>query len=162
MHESSYAEMEKFVAGIGAPVAKIGDVGSLGFKNYRSLFLRPGWVYVGMDRRRGPNVDVVLPSDYEWKNVSDGAFDVVVSGQTLEHVPRPWLFMREMARIVKVGGVVCVVAPHTWAYHPSPLDCWRVYPEGLKATMQDAGLSIEKIYMNKTDTIGIAKKQVIS
>lgn len=160
MHPSSLEEMEKFVATLPPRPFRLADVGSYDVNgSYRHLFARPGWDYVGIDARPGPNVDVVIQGESGWKNVDAESFDVVISGQTLEHTLRPWIFVRELARILKRGCQMCVIAPHTWAYHPSPLDCWRVFPDGMRAILEDAGLRIISVYMNNVaDTVGIAQK----
>ncbi len=29
-----------------------------------------------------------------------------------------------------------------WPYHEAPVDCWRIYPEGMKALYEEAGLTM--------------------
>lgn len=160
MHASSLEEMAKFVGTLPHTPLRIADVGSYNVNgSYAAFFGHPAWTYVGLDRRAGPNVHIVLPDEAAWPNVPPDSFDVVVSGQTLEHTLRPWLFMGALVRILKPGGRLCVIAPHTWVHHPSPLDCWRIYPDGMRAIMEDAGLMIEQCYMNPpVDTVGIGRK----
>jgi len=101
----------------------------------------------------------VLPDPYRWTNLPSDSFDVVVSGQTVEHVERPWLWIKEIARIVRPGGLVCIIGPYQWEHHPSPLDCWRIFADGMRVLMEEGGLTIIKIYMNRVvDTVGIATK----
>src|SRR3954454_12021003 len=73
----------------------------------------------------------------------DDGYDVVLSGQVIEHVPKIWRWMPELARIVRPGGVVITVAPISWPFHEAPVDCWRMYPDGLCALYEDAGLTVE-------------------
>lgn len=73
----------------------------------------------------------------------DGLFDIVVSGQVIEHVRKPWIWLRELARVCKPGGLVLTVNPVSWPYHEAPIDCWRIYPEGMRALCDDAGLAVE-------------------
>lgn len=42
----------------------------------------------------------------------DQAFDVVASYQVIEHVTEPERALREMARVTRGGGVVCIVGPN--------------------------------------------------
>ena len=74
--------------------------------------------------------------------VADQTFDVVVAGQVIEHVRRPWRWLPEIARVTKSGGKVILVAPISWPYHPAPYDCWRIYPDGMQALCDEAGLEI--------------------
>ena len=77
-------------------------------------------------------------------HVENNSFDIVFACNVLEHVRRPWLWVAELARITKPGGIVALVAPITIQYHRAPVDCWRVYPQGARALMEDAGL--ERIF----------------
>jgi hypothetical protein len=48
---------------------------------------------------------------------------------------RPWLAAKAMYRVCKKGGLCAVTAPAIWQYHPSPKDCWRIFPDGMRALM---------------------------
>ncbi len=166
MHKSSYKEMGKFIATLPDSQLRIADVGSFDVNgSYKPLITNKKWTYVGLDIEAGPNVDVVLSNGDNWSNVRDNSFDVVVSGQALEHTKHPWLFMAEIARILKPGGRTCVIAPHTWGFHRYPLDCWRILPDGMKALMEFCGLEVEDIRSNmeqldrkrRGETIGVAR-----
>jgi SAM-dependent methyltransferase len=111
----------------------VGDIGSHdeGF-NYRALFANPGWAYVGVDLFAGTNVDVVMPSPYEFP-FPDEHFDVLISGQTFEHVKFFWLTWMEMVRTLKPGGYIFLIAPSRGHEHRCPVDCWRFYPDGYRA-----------------------------
>jgi SAM-dependent methyltransferase len=69
-------------------------------------------------------------------------YDLVLSGQVIEHVPRIWVWMKELARVCKSGGLVITLNPVSWPYHEAPVDCWRVYPEGMRALYQEASLEV--------------------
>jgi SAM-dependent methyltransferase len=95
--------------------------------------------------------------------IPDNRYDIVLSGQVIEHVPRPWVWMREVARVTTVGGLVITIAPVSWKYHKCPVDCWRIYPDGMNALYEHAG--IVPIYSTFTclagsavDTIAIGRK----
>jgi SAM-dependent methyltransferase len=75
-------------------------------------------------------------------------YDVVLSCQVIEHVKRPWRWLREQARVCKVGGTVITIGPISWPFHQPPADCWRVYPEGLRALYEDAGLDVRLVTMD--------------
>lgn len=40
-------------------------------------------------------------------------FDAVVSSEVIEHVENPWHFVREIARILKKGGIAVITTPNT-------------------------------------------------
>ena len=74
--------------------------------------------------------------------VPDSKYDVVVAVNVLEHVRRPWLWIRELARVCRKDGYVATINPVSWPYHEAPIDCWRVFPEGMKVLYEDAGLDV--------------------
>jgi SAM-dependent methyltransferase len=73
----------------------------------------------------------------------DSTFDVVISGQVIEHVRQPWRWMAELTRISRPGGLVITISPVSWPYHEAPIDCWRIYPEGMRAILEQVGLTVE-------------------
>ena len=80
-------------------------------------------------------------SEYEFP-IEDDLYDIVVSGNVIEHVRRVWRWMPEVARVCKVGGLVITVNPVSWPYHEAPVDCWRIYPEGMRALYEEASLTV--------------------
>jgi SAM-dependent methyltransferase len=74
--------------------------------------------------------------------VADGSFDVVIAGQVAEHVRRLWVWIEELTRVTRPGGTVVVISPISWTYHEAPIDCWRIYPEGMRSLCAEAGLAV--------------------
>lgn len=72
----------------------------------------------------------------------DDSFDVVLAGQVIEHVRRIWQWVPELARVAKPGGIVILISPISWPYHAAPYDCWRIYPDGMRALCDEAGLEV--------------------
>jgi SAM-dependent methyltransferase len=147
MHASSYRHMkdlvERHLEGRGS--LRVADLGSQDVNgSYRPLFDRPGWQYTGIDLVAGENVDVVLPSPYRLP-FSAEHFDVVVSGQAFEHVEFFWLTWMEMARLIKPGGLILLIAPSRGPEHRYPTDCWRFYPDGYGALAKYAGLELVEV-----------------
>lgn len=97
----------------------------------------------GAQRWAGAPSDCTHTMDSEYElPVEDDAYDIVLSGQVMEHVRRIWQWMGELARVCRAGGHVITISPVSWPYHEVPLDCWRVYPEGMRALSEDAGLEV--------------------
>lgn len=134
---------------------KILDVGSLDVNgSLRDVF--GAWDYTGLDIAAGRNVDVVTKDLYTFP-FSGAAFDVVVSSNCLEHVPMPWLWMPEVVRVCK--DLVFITAPNRQNYHAYPVDCWRPWPDGLRALMEYCGIEVLECFDNERDTVGIARKR---
>lgn len=64
---------------------------------------------------------------------ADESFDVAVVDNVLEHVERPWLAEAELRRVLAPGGACVAVTPGMYPDHKSPLDCWRIMPDGYRA-----------------------------
>lgn len=138
---------------------KILDVGAYDVNGtFRNCFNSDNWQYFGADLEAGPNVDIVLKDKYSWPVESED-FDVVISGQTLEHVQNTHAWITEVARVLKPGGIVCIIAPWIWKPHRHPVDCWRILPDGMFFLLDEiAKLKVLKILLKKADCVGIAKK----
>lgn len=120
------------------------DIGSMDINgSFRKLFV--GHYYTGLDIAEGPNVDVVTKDLYRYP-FGDETFDCVVSGSVLEHVKDIYGWVREIKRITKKGGIICIIAPsHFRLYHPHPVDCWRIFPDGMRFLLGEvAGLQVMK------------------
>ena len=91
--------------------AKILEVGSYDvYGTFRSFFSQAG-EYVGIDLSAGPGVDMVLSSHDLVGQLS--GFDVVVSGEALEHDTDWRLSVRNMVEVLKPGGIVIITCAGT-------------------------------------------------
>lgn len=152
MHESSYVLMEsnveEFLKGKGGlSVLDLGSkdvmAGTEKWGSYKPIFTNLGLEYTGLDLEEGNNVDVVLKDPYKFP-FEDNSFDVVISGQAFEHVEFFWMTMKEIERVLKVGGYVIIIAPSRGPEHRYPVDCWRFYPDGMRALGKYVGLEVLK------------------
>jgi SAM-dependent methyltransferase len=122
---------------------RILDLGSMEYgPTYRQFFQEEPWTYIGLDIAPGKNVDLVLEDGYHWKEVKNESADIIISGQAFEHIEYFWLTMSEIAKALKPGGLCCIIAPSGGPEHRYPVDCWRIYPDGLRAMAKYAGLDV--------------------
>jgi SAM-dependent methyltransferase len=151
------------------------DVGcGSGWSSY--FFASLGYNTVGVDLNPASFEVPELPNlrlqngDAQQLPFDDGTFDVVASYQTLEHVPDPQVGLEEMLRVVRPGGLVCVVGPnllsplasltglmwHVWRNRPvksiflrtedMPRHPWgNTLPEGLVVLVKNLALLGRKI-----------------
>lgn len=163
--------MQKFVAEfLSDRELKILDLGSrvvpgqsyLG--SYRQFCTNKKWHYTGLDIEAGENVDIVITDGYKFP-FDNGAFDVVLSGQAIEHIEYPWVWFEEMARVLKKDGLCCVIAPAVSPEHRHPIDTYRYYPDGMRALAKWSRLVVLKVAREvfvsnevEEDTYLIAKK----
>lgn len=171
MHRSSFLTMKKFKEDYlkNYNNLKILDVGSYDSSessfNYGILFNEENWEYVGMDLKEGPNVDLVVSDMYNWAEISDESFDIVISGQAFEHMEFFWLVIKEISRVLKFGGYSCIIAPSSGPVHKNPVDCYRFTSDGMRKIAEYANLEIIESYSNIRqesgpwfDSVLIAKK----
>ena len=170
MHESSYAKMGAFVTRyLGERTQtklRIVDIGSrsvLGHQTYRDLFNQPAWRFEGLDIEVGHNVDIVVSDPYSWTDIEMGTFDVATSGQALEHVEFPWKTFAEVFRVLKPGGLFCLIVPSSGEEHRYPVDCWRYYPDSMRALARDSGFVAVEVFTdfglgNWQDTFAVFQK----
>ena len=123
---------------------------------FRRYFDRPNWEYTGLDITEGRNVDIVSSDLYDYP-FKDNEFDLVISANVLEHVEDIYRFVREMSRLTKEWFYLIV--PNSVPYHAYPIDCWRIYPDGMKFLIKEiAELNIVDVGIKKSSTYGIGKK----
>lgn len=111
----------------------------------RQFFTGP---YVGCDITHGPSVDVICDAEYlMW---GSERFDTVVSTEMLEHCPRPWVAVAEMARVLKPGGHLLLTARGyddrgCWEVHGYPHDYWRFSDKSFRLLAEDADLDVLEV-----------------
>jgi SAM-dependent methyltransferase len=174
MHSTSYNAMQylvhKLCERIGSTEFNVLDVGSQHVEgnllSYRSIFESlHNARYSGLDMIAGQNVDVVAKDPYKFP-LEPNSFDLVISGQAFEHIEFPWLTIREIERVLRPGGFAIIIAPSSGPEHRYPNDCWRFYPDGMRALGKWASLDCIEASTNWLearlfmwgDTIGVFQK----
>ena len=159
MHPSSMSEMKTFAMNYANKKTKVLDVGSYDVNgSYKELFSN----YTGLDIVKGPNVDVVTKKPYSWP-LKKETFDIVISGQALEHIEFPDKIMGEIKRVLKPGGYCCIIAPSAGPKHDYPVDFHRFDKASFTKLADNANLKIEYCAVNNDppwyDVVLIAQKK---
>jgi hypothetical protein len=107
-----------------APGSRILEIGSRARSGIsrRGLFSKHD--YTGLDIMGGENVDVEGDA-HSLSTLNLGQFDFVVSTSVFEHLIMPWKVATEIAKVLKVGGLVQTNTHQCWTVHDSPWDFWR-------------------------------------
>ncbi len=99
----------------------------------------PDLTWETIDMAARPGVTHLATNEYSFP-IPEGSFDLVIAVQVIEHVKKIWRWVPELARVCKPGGHLALISPISWPYHEAPVDCWRIYPEGMRALLDDSGL----------------------
>ena len=146
MHPSSVENMRKirgqylqYLNKVKNP--KVLDVGGLHNqpnKTYLRLFEDiPALEWVVADIVEHPSVNVVMTGPYTLP-FEDNTFDLVISGQMLEHCSNPFKSVTEMKRVLKVGGRLALAAPSAGPRHDAQ-DGWRFMDDAFRFIAEDIG-----------------------
>jgi len=128
---------------------KVLDVGSFDVNGtYRDFFSSPQFSYTGLDMAPGPNVDIVPVIPYQWKELATDGFDIVISGQVLEHAEFFWITVGEMVRVTSPGGLIAIIVPNGFPEHRYPVDCYRFFTDGVVALARYYCLEILHAHTN--------------
>ena len=93
------------------------------------IYTDPDTTWINADMTAGPGVNEIFDCmRYPWP-LADNSFDVALAAHIVEHIPHSvtregvpvsdhggwWAWWDEMARVLKPGGVVYVLAPYGWS-----------------------------------------------
>ena len=144
MHLNSRLLFQKYAPQVFRDYQRVLEIGPDGFpSSYQRLLGNPTLDWQTLDITGDPRLTFHAVDEYTFPMPS-GLFDVVLSGQVIEHVRKTWVWIQEVARVCKPGGCVITVNPVSWGYHEAPIDCWRIYPEGMRTLYDEAGLEVEE------------------
>ncbi len=120
------------------------DAGS-GRSPYKPLLRGRGLQVLSLDvEDRAGEIDW-LGDLQEMPQVETASVGTVLCTQVLEHLPRPWAAIDEIARVLEPGGVLLLSVPHLSAIHEAPHDYWRYTRHGLEALLTSRGFEIREL-----------------
>lgn len=98
-------------------------------------FLDRAGSVVGLDVVHDPEISIDVLGDVQALPFQDESFDTVVALEVIEHIPHPELMVREIYRVLKVGGHLVLSAPFLWRVHRTPKDYWRFTRDGFESLL---------------------------
>lgn len=142
MHDSVHAWTREIVERYGIASDPTLEVGS-GIVNgtIRDCFDGP---YIGCDIHGGAGVDVIANAE-DLSAWDDGHWPTVISTEMLEHCPRPWVAVQEMARVSNRFVIITCRGYDKrgyWEVHAYPHDYYRYSDGAMRILAEDAGLTV--------------------
>ena len=126
MHQNIIDWTQKIVNEYGLAEKAVLEIGSRDI-NGTSRGCFKGF-YTGIDFIEGPGVDTIMNA-HDLK-FPDASFDVVICQEMLEHDSEFWVTLKEIARVLKVGGhFIMSTRGNSFAEHGWPEDYWRFMPQ---------------------------------
>jgi len=145
-------------AGCLSAGSRVLDVGA-GPARYRELFAHCEYLTQDFCRYEGTK-DGLMKDEWEYHEidyisdiaaipVGDESFDAILCTEVLEHVPEPISALREMARILKSGGVLLLTAPFTAGLHQQPYHFYSGFsPHFYRRVLPECGIDVAGIEQN--------------
>jgi SAM-dependent methyltransferase len=101
----------------------------------------------------------ILTSTLEKADLPDAQFDYVRANHSLEHMPNPHTFFKEVFRVLKPGGVLHIGVPNLdgisakwfsshWFLFGAPVHVFEFTPKALRLLGEQAGFSVRKVSFN--------------
>jgi SAM-dependent methyltransferase len=153
MHLNSELLFKKYAIPYFGSNIRVLEVGPTGFPTaYQNLVGGENRVWETIDFASttyiGASTDKLtyhLTSPYNFP-IDDNTYDIVISGQVIEHVEKIWTWLKEIKRITREGGYIILINPVSWPYHEAPVDCWRIFPRGISALSEEVDLTVLECY----------------
>jgi len=109
--------------------------------------------YVGFDYYAGNNVDVVGDAHKLSSYFKEGEkFDIIYSSACFEHFAMPWLVSVEIAKLLKVGGIVLVETHFSFSAHERPWNFFQFSDMAMK-TLFSPALGFETLDVGMSNPI---------
>jgi len=143
MHLNSELLFSKYGMDFFKDDIKVLEIGPSGVPSpYQTLVNNKTIIWHTIDLYKShSNITYVSNEEYNYPIKSE-AYDIIISGQVIEHVKRIWDWMKELKRLVKKDGIIIIINPVSWPYHEYPVDCWRIFPDGMKALCEYCELEV--------------------
>jgi SAM-dependent methyltransferase len=110
---------------------------------FRDLLARQIELYESLDLFPRSN-QVTYTGDIQHMDmIPSDTYDTAICLEVLEHVADPFLAVREIHRVLKMGGVLIVSVPHLSRLHDEPHDYYRYTRYGLRHLLEQNGFSVE-------------------
>ena len=154
MSSDAHLILETIPSGTGVVLDLGGSKGML-----RQSLQERGYHYINLDIRCFENGEPSLIGDAHRLPFKDAAVDMVVSKDTLEHFLEPWIVVKEVYRVLRVGGQFIIWVPFMHPFHGD--DVYRYSPLGLRHLLRDFELITFESPLWVFTVVGLAVIEVL-
>lgn len=118
-----------------------------GVRPFSVIFKNQVEEYIGIDVLEDWDTgrDIDIYADGCQLPFPEKAFDTVLSASVIEHVADTEAYMGEIARVLKPGGHLLLLAPFTYPVHAPVRDYYRFTANGLRALAEKYGFEVVTI-----------------
>lgn len=143
MHLNTLLLFEKYCVPVFKENFKILEIGpdSLPSSCNKKINSFQKWDTLEIESSENNKTTYISPYPYNYP-VPDSEYDIVLACNVMEHVADIWKWLKELRRIIKPGGYVILIAPTSYPFHEEPIDCWRIYPDGMKILASNSDFNI--------------------
>ena len=89
--------------------------------SYRKKVKIKSIVWDTIDLNPNYNTTFLAKNEYQFP-IEDNSYDIILSGQVIEHVRKIWIWIKELSRICKVGGHIITINPISYPCHEAQVD----------------------------------------
>lgn len=101
--------------------------------------------YIGLDIESALVYEQGVQPDFTWNGITmpfeNDSFDTCMATEVLEHCPESEVFLKEVYRVLKPGGVFFFTVPFLWNLHETPHDEYRYTPFSLERHFKNSGFT---------------------
>lgn len=131
--------MDYFAENSGKSFHTIIDLGC-GKQPYRQFYEKLSKTIIAADIDQNENVSVLLEADR--LPFIEESIDLVLFTEVIEHVSNPQLTLKEIARVLRVNGLLIITWPLFYPLHDFPKDFYRLTEFGMQTALNDCGLKL--------------------
>lgn len=115
-----------------------------GSKPYRSLFNVQEYIGIDFENPGHPHINEQIDVFYDGKRIpfDNETFDAVFSSEVFEHVFNLDEVLKEINRVVRIGGKMLVTCPFSICEHEVPNDFARYSSYGLRSLLERNGFEV--------------------
>jgi SAM-dependent methyltransferase len=126
-----------------------------GARSYLGIDLNAEAVELAKRAHQAAHISFAVDDACEFRSVPEQVFDLVVSFETIEHVPSAEKFLANVRRALRPGGTFIVSTPNRWRYSPgNKLSSKPWNPYHVREWNENEFLDLLKPWFRVADVLG--------